>query len=151
MFNLEKWKKIAIVLVLAVILFLSFGGWFGKPAKNAKNESAVASPGLRESGNASPSPSGALASATPSVGIKNASSTGYSVLINGEFYELTLQSSPPPDSKCGDGFCDYEEDCASCASDCACGAGKKCNTLNGVCYAAEACGDGNCSASERGN
>ncbi|OIO27766.1 hypothetical protein COX86_03220 [Candidatus Micrarchaeota archaeon CG_4_10_14_0_2_um_filter_60_11] len=49
---------------------------------------------------------------------------------------------------CGDGSCDAPENCASCASDCACGSRDQCNLTTGTCRARDACGDGVCSTLE---
>lgn len=49
--------------------------------------------------------------------------------------------------QCGNGLCDGNENCATCAQDCPCRAGASCEKSTGRCRAGK-CGDGTCDSAE---
>ncbi len=68
---------------------------------------------------------------------------------NNKSFKITLNSSASGKSFCGDGACDYNEDCANCNADCGCKPGDYCSSLNGVCYSKNFCGNNICSKEEK--
>ncbi|HEV8289581.1 MAG TPA: hypothetical protein VGQ00_01355 [Candidatus Norongarragalinales archaeon] len=50
---------------------------------------------------------------------------------------------------CGDSYCDYKEDCSSCAQDCGCASNEYCHPTKRYCAPREACGDSICTNKER--
>lgn len=52
----------------------------------------------------------------------------------------------PPVRRCGDGRCDSNETCSSCASDCGCARSQQCTS--GRCVSRARCGDGVCNSGE---
>ena len=64
----------------------------------------------------------------------------------------------PSGQACGDGTCDLDEDCTTCAADCGacpstcgdgtCSAGEDCDTCSADCSCPSACGDGSCDTAE---
>lgn len=148
--NLTKAFVIVLIALLALWLYSA------SSQKNAGQTPAgtPSAPTEKPTANATAKPSAPSATAasnkpfasaaTPTSGVGKASETP-----GGNERKSDELAENPYRLFCGDGSCDYPEDCASCAADCGCEENYACNKASGACYLADYCGNGTCSASEK--